>query len=281
MKVLVTGASGLLGREMVSMYRARGVHVVACDSAALDVTEESLVREFISSEAPDLVLHCAAYTAVDRAESEPERAFATNLGGAQNVAQACAATGAHLVYFSTDFVFDGCSETPYGTDDEPRPLSVYGKSKLAGEEAVAGAGGQWTTVRTSWLFGATGANFVSTILERARGGVPLRVVDDQRGSPTWARDLAGTTADLIDIGATGLVHVTNGGTATWYELARSALEVAELEADLQPVSSEEGKAAAVRPRDSVLDVGETEALLGRSLAPWPEALRAFLTGGAA
>jgi dTDP-4-dehydrorhamnose reductase len=106
-------------------------------------------------------------------------------------------------------------------------------------------------------------------------------VDDQRGSPTWARDLAGTTADLIDIGATGLVHVTNGGTATWYELARSALEVAELEADLQPVSSEEWKAAAVRPRDSVLDVGETEALLGRSLAPWPEALRAFLTGGAA
>ena len=192
----------------------------------------------------------------------------------------CAATGAHLVYFSTDFVFDGCSETPYRTDDEPHPLSVYGRSKLAGEEAAARAGAKWTTVRSSWLFGAAGANFVSTILERARSGAPLRVVDDQRGSPTWARDLAQTTAELVDIGARGLVHVTNGGTATWYELARAALEVAEVEADLQPVSSEQWNAAAARPRDAVLDVTKAEALLGRSMVPWPEALRGFLMGSA-
>lgn len=280
MKVLVTGASGLLGSELVSAYRVRDARVVACDSRALDVTDASGVSDRIGSEAPDLVLHCAAYTAVDEAESEPERALATNVDGTRNVAQACAAAGAHLVYFSTDFVFDGCSETPYRTDDEPHPLSVYGRSKLAGEEAVAGAGVKWTTVRSSWLFGAAGANFVSTILERARSGASLRVVDDQRGSPTWARDLAETTAALVDIGATGLVHVTNGGTATWYELARAALEMAEVEADLQPVSSEEWKAAAARPRDSVLDVTETETLLGRSMVPWPEALRAFLMGSA-
>lgn len=280
MKVLVTGASGLLGSELVSAYRVRDARVVACDSRALDVTDASGVSDRIGSEAPDLVLHCAAYTAVDEAESEPERALATNVDGTRNVAQACAAAGAHLVYFSTDFVFDGCSETPYRTDDEPHPLSVYGRSKLAGEEAAARAGVKWTTVRSSWLFGAAGANFVSTILERARSGASLRVVDDQRGSPTWARDLAETTAALVDIGATGLVHVTNGGTATWYELARAALEMAEVEADLQPVSSEEWKAAAARPRDSVLDVTETETLLGRSMVPWPEALRTFLMGSA-
>ncbi len=280
MKVLVTGASGLLGRELVAAYRARDARVVACDSAALDVTDAAGVSDHIGSEEPDLVLHCAAYTAVDQAESEPERAFATNVHGTQNVARACAATGAHLVYFSTDFVFDGCSDAPYRTDDEPHPLSVYGRSKLAGEGAAARAGAQWTTVRSSWLFGAAGANFVSTILERARSGTPLRVVDDQRGSPTWARDLAETTAELVDIGARGLVHVTNGGRATWYELARAALEVAEVEADLRPVSSEQWNAAAARPRDSVLDVTETEALLGRSMLPWPEALRGVLIGGA-
>ena len=280
MKVVVTGARGLLGSELVAAYRARDARVVACDSAALDVTDATAVGDRIGSEVPDLVLHCAAYTAVDKAESEPELAFATNVDGTQNVAQACAATGAHLVYFSTDFVFDGCSGTPYRTDDAPRPLSVYGRSKLGGEEAVAGAGGKWTTVRTSWLFGAAGPNFVSTILERARSGSPLRVVDDQRGSPTWVRDLAETTAELVDIGATGFVHVTNGGTATWYELARAALEMAEAEADLEPVSSERGEAAAARPRDSVLDVTETEALLRRPMVPWPKALRSFLTGSA-
>jgi len=278
MKVLVTGASGLLGSELVSVYRSRDARVVACDRRALDVTDASGVRERIASEAPDLVLHCAAYTAVDRAESESERAFATNGDGTHNVARACAATGARLVYFSTDFVFDGCSETPYRTDDRPHPLSVYGRSKLAGEEAISGSEAESLTVRTSWLFGAAGANFVSTILKRARSGAPLRVVDDQRGSPTWARDLAETTAELVDNGAMGLVHVTNGGTATWYELARAALEVAKVETDLQPVSSDEWKAAAVRPRDSVLDVTETEALLGRSMVPWPEALRASLLG---
>ena len=280
MKVLVTGASGLLGSELVSVYRGRGAQVVVCDRRALDVSDASGVNDRIGSEAPDLVLHCAAYTAVDRAESEPEQAFRTNVDGTQNVARACASTGARLVYFSTDFVFDGGSETPYRTDDDPHPLSVYGRSKLGGEEAVADSGATWLTVRTSWLFGAAGANFVSTILERARTGAPLLVVDDQRGSPTWARDLAETTAELVDIGATGLVHVTNGGKATWYELARAVLEMAEMEADLQPVSSDQWKAAAVRPRDSVLDVTETEALLGRSMVPWPEALRAFLIGSA-
>jgi dTDP-4-dehydrorhamnose reductase len=278
MKVLVTGARGLLGSELVSAYRGRGAGVVACDHRALDVSDASGVSDRIGSEAPDLVLHCAAYTAVDRAESEPEQAFRTNVDGAQNVARACASTGARLVYFSTDFIFDGLSEIPYRTDDDPRPLSVYGRSKLGGEEAVADSGATWLTVRTSWLFGAAGANFVSTILERARNGAPLRIVDDQRGSPTWARHLAETTAELADIGVTGLVHVTNGGTATWYELARAALEMAEVEADLGPVSSDEWRAAAARPRNSVLDVTETEALLGRSMVPWPEALRAFLIG---
>ena len=278
MKALITGASGLLGSELVSAYRARGARVVACDRRGLDVTDASGVSNRVGSEAPDLVLHCAAYTAVDRAESESEQAFGTNGDGTQNVAQACAMTGAHLVYFSTDFVFDGGSETPYRTDAEPHPLSVYGRSKLAGEEAIANSGVKGLTVRSSWLFGAAGANFVSAILERARGGAPLRIVDDQRGRPTWAWHLTQTTAELVDIGATGLVHVTNGGTATWYELAKAAIEVAEVEADLQPVSSDEWKAAATRPRNSVLDVTETEALLGRSMVPWPEALRAFLMG---
>ena len=280
MKVLVTGAGGLLGSELVSVYRARDARVIACDSAELDVTDASGVSDRIGSEAPDQVLHCAAYTAVDRAESELERAFATNVDGTHNVAQECAATGARLVYFSTDFVFDGSSETAYRTDDEPHPLSVYGRSKLSGEAAAAGAGAKWLTVRTSWLYGAAGPNFVSTILAQARSGAPLRVVDDQRGRPTWVRDLAEATAELVDIGATGLVHVTNGGTATWYELARTALEVAEVRADLEPVSSEEWEGAAARPRHSVLDVTETEALLGRSMVPWPEALRSFLTGNA-
>ena len=272
----MTGAAGLLGSALTERFRAAGADVTPADRSSLDVTDRTSVAPVVHRTKPELVLHCAGYTAVDRAESEEALAHDVNALGTRYVADAAAEVGALFVYFSTDFVFDGEREGAYRPDDVPKPLSAYGRSKLAGERETEASGVDALVVRTSWLYGAGGPNFVATILRKARAGERLRVVDDQRGSPTWTADLADATYALVSAGARGVTHVTNTGSTTWHELACTALELAGVRAEVVPVSSEVWGAPAMRPRNSVLDLTATTEALGAPLRPWREALRFFL-----
>jgi dTDP-4-dehydrorhamnose reductase len=247
--------------------------------AELDVTDREAVRGAVVKASPDWVVHCAAYTAVDRAESEPDLAMRVNRDGAEHVARAAAEAGARLLHVSTDYVFDGEKRTPYLPNDDPAPLSAYGRSKLEGERAVmrtAPGGRQPLVVRTGWMYGAGGRNFVEAMVERARRGEPLRIVDDQTGRPTWARNVAEVALDLMERGVEGVWHVADSDTATWLELAHEALGRAGVQTEVVGVGSDAFGAAARRPSWSVLDLEETEALLGRTMEPWREALGRFL-----
>jgi len=273
-RIAVTGASGLLGSEVVEQARARGWDVAPLTRTELDVRDADAARRMLRAARPNAVVHCAAYTAVDRAESEPELARAVNVDGTRHVAEAAAATGARLVYVSTDYVFDGKKRTPYLPDDETGPLSVYGATKLEGERAALAAEPSALVVRTSWLYGSTG--FVPAILRKAASGETLRVVDDQRGRPTWAPDLAEAFLDLFASGARGVYHAAGGGDCTWLELAREALRVRGLDVPVRSISSADFGAAAERPAYSVLDLTATEARLGRPMRDWREALHMHL-----
>lgn len=276
----MTGARGLLGSEFVRSAHARGHGVVGLGHEELEVTNPAAVREAVVQASADWIVHCAAYTAVDRAESEPDLAMLVNRDGAAHVARAAAEVGPRLLYVSTDYVFDGEKATPYLPGDEPRPRSTYGRSKLEGERAVmrtATAGRRPLVVRTGWIYGAGGRNFVEAMLERARRGERLQIVDDQTGRPTWARNVAAVSLDLMEREVEGVWHVADRGTATWIELAREAMGRAGVEAEIAGVSSEAWGAAARRPRWSVLDLEATEALLGRAMEPWREALGRFLS----
>ena len=281
MKALVTGAAGLLGTELVREASARRWEVLALGRGALDVTDAGAYRAAILAERPDVVLHCAAYTAVDRAESEPDLARRVNVDGARAGAEAARDRGALFVSFSTDYVFDGTQGSPYLPGDSPNPLNVYGRTKLEGERAVEDSGADALTIRTSWLYGSAGPSFVTAILRRARAGESLRVVDDQTGRPTWTRNLAADALDLVQRGARGTWHAAGGGTCTWLELAREAVRLDGLDVPIEGVSTDAWGAPAPRPRYSVLDLSATEALLGRPMVPWTEALRSFLAEDAA
>lgn len=276
MRILVTGAAGLLGREITGAAWERGWDVLGLARRELDVTDPLAVEAALRGFRPRAVIHCAAYTHVDRAEAEPDRARAVNVDGVRTTAEAAHETGATFVSFSTDFVFDGRRDTPYLPGDPTNPLNVYGATKLEGERAAADWGAEHLTVRTSWLYGAGGRNFVTSILRRAAAGEPLQVVMDQRGRPTWARELAHDTLDLLDRGARDTWHVAGGGTCTWLELAREAVRLRGLDVAVQGVSAEAWGAPAERPRFSVLDVSATEAFLERPMRPWRDALRAFV-----
>src|SRR5512145_2938387 len=217
-RMLITGADGLLGGEMIDLFRGE-YDVRATDKGECDVTDPLDCGRTIGEFRPDIIVHCAAYTAVDRAESEEPSAFAVNREGTRNVARECRARGALLVTYGSDYIFDGKSGRPYVEEDAARPLSAYGRSKWAAEEAVREAAPDHILVRTQWLFGPHGRNFVFAILDRARRGEALRVVSDQRGSPTYALDLARATRRLMEAGARGTVHFSNEGEATWHEFA--------------------------------------------------------------
>ncbi len=275
LRIAVTGASGLLGARVAREARSRGHDVAALDRAALDVTDAERVRAAMEAYGPDAVIHCAAYTAVDRAEAEPERARSVNVEGTRNLARSAAAVGALMVYPSTDYVFDGRKSTPYLPDDPPNPLSVYGHTKLEGEHAVTEAGCDALVVRTSWLYGA-GKGFVPGILGLAAGAGPLRVVDDQTGRPAWVGNAAPLVLALVERGERGVWHLADGGECTRLELAREALRLRGEPIEIEAISTEEFGAAAARPPYSVLDLTRTERALGRAMMDWREALRRFL-----
>lgn len=251
MRVLVTGASGQLGRELVDAFSDHDV--VACDHAALDVGDRDLVRAAVAGTGPDAVVHAAAWTDVDGCEANPDRALRVNALGTRHVVEAARLVGARICYLSTDYVFDGIADRPYDEWDSPNPLSVYGRSKLGGEMELAPHD---TVVRTSWVCGRHGPNFVRTIVDRAAQGQDLRVVADQHGCLTLAADLAGMVRRLVVDRRPGVYHVTNQGATTWYQLARDALAVAGLDPDrVRPVDTIEldPPRPAARPPYAVLD----------------------------
>jgi dTDP-4-dehydrorhamnose reductase len=253
MRVLVTGAGGQLGREVVDVCTAAGDEVVACDRAALDVADRDQVLQVIHAAAPDAVVHAGAWTNVDGCETDPDRAYAVNALGTRHVAEGARLVGARVCYVSTDYVFDGTGSRPYHEWDAVNPLSTYGRSKLGGEAVL---GPDDTVVRTSWVCGRHGKNFVKTIVGRAAEGNALTVVDDQWGCPTFADDLAGMIRRLVVARLPGVFHVTNQGATTWYRFARDAVEAAGLDAGLvSPITT--GQLApprpAPRPAYSVLD----------------------------
>lgn len=277
MKTLVVGARGMLGTEVMAALSVRGQLCRGVDVDELDITDAGAVERMFGDEEPELVINCAAFTAVDRAEMEEELASSVNGVGPGLLATYARALNASVVHFSTDFVFDGESGRPYAVDDPPRPLSAYGRSKLQGERAVQASGANHLIVRTSWLYGAAGPNFVSAILAKSRRGEPLRIVGDQWGRPTWARNLADVTLSLVDASARGIFHASDGGPATsWFSFGKKVLELSGGSVPVDEVSGDEWGAPAARPAYSVLDLSPTEALLGRSLEPWDVALARFL-----
>ncbi len=270
--LLILGGGGMLGRQLVVACRRHGHNAVALAGRSnLDITDGAAVLRRLDEQRPRVVINAAGYTDVDRAETEPEAADRANRAGPGHLAEACRRAGALLVHYSTDYVFDGRSATPYGVGDAPGPVNTYGRTKLAGEQAVAGSGCRHLLLRTSWLFAARGRNFVRTIIGAARRRPELSVVDDQLGRPTGAADLAEMTLDLVERGAEGIFHVTNAGQSTWYELARATVERAGLACEVRPCPTAAAPRPAPRPSYSVLDYSATAGMIGEP-RHWSEAL---------
>ena len=250
------------------------IQLVALRHADLAVEDAQAVERVVQRERPDWVVNCAGYTQVDRAEAEPDAAQRVNAVGPANLARAARETSARLLHISTDYVFDGRARRPYREDDPVGPLSVYGRSKLAGEQAIRDILPRaHLIVRTQWLFGVGGPNFVATILRLARERPELKVVNDQHGRPTYAPDLAAALWKLIACDARGTVHCANAGAATWFDVAKAAIEIAGLHTAVAPCSTAEMPRPARRPQYSVLDCTRYEGLVGSPLRPWQAALK--------
>jgi dTDP-4-dehydrorhamnose reductase len=274
---LITGAGGLLGRNMTGRLSQSGWRVTALTHLELDITREDDVRRSIESARPDFVINCVATADVDRCERDADWAFAVNESGPRFLARACRESGAEMIHVSTDYVFDGSKQGYYTQEDEPRPQSVYGKSKLAGEFAVREEAERFYIIRTSWLFGVGGKNFGSRVIEYARGISPLKGVADQTSIPTYAPHAAARIEEIIRGGAHGLYHVTNTGAATWYEFARLALELAGLgDVEIIPVRRADLNQLAPRPQNSAMRCLVSEKLGLRPLDDWRDALPEFV-----
>lgn len=268
MKVLITGASGMLGQDLVPTLEDFGAEVVETDVNTLDITDFNSVKSVIEREMPDFLIHLAAYTNVDKAEDEPDRAELINGTGTENVAKVAGKADIPVIYISTDYVFDGAKNSPYLPEDIPNPKSVYGKTKLNGEIAIQKYCKKFYIARTSWLYGTYGKNFVDTMLSLKDREI-LKVVDDQIGTPTWTMDLSAGIIKLFDM-PYGIYHLSGGGRPTsWYNFAKTIFELKGIRANLFPCTSGEYPQKALRPKYSVMDNGKI-------LRDWKLALSDYL-----
>lgn len=275
MKVLVLGAQGMLGKDLVEIF-APEYEVIPWGLAEIDITHEKETIEKIKRIRPQAIINCAAYTDVDGCEANQERAFLVNAEGAKHVALASAAADSRLIHLSTDYVFNGRATTPYKEDSPTDPMSIYGQSKLRGEVYIRQIGGNHLIIRTAWLYGRGGRNFVEAILRQAAAGKEIRVVNDQRGSPTLTRDLSRAIHFLLRTGEAGIFHITNSGSCTWYEFALRILQEKELgHIRILPISSEELSRPAKRPAYSILNCGRYEQITQKTMRPWAEALQDY------
>jgi dTDP-4-dehydrorhamnose reductase len=294
-RIFITGEGGQVGEALRRTLAPLG-EIVIPTLAELDLTDTDSTRRMIREVRPHWVVNAAAHTAVDKAESEPELAFAINATAPEVLAEEARKIGAVVIHYSTDYIFDGSKTTPWVEDDPAGPLNVYGKSKLAGELAVSGSGAAYCTFRTSWVYGATGNNFVRTMLRLAREREQLKIVADQFGAPTWSWELARMTADVMGqierlaeqrkcslseaaLPLSGVFHATGSGATTWYGFAAEA--IAELQkrepkaklAVVEPISTAEYPTPAKRPMNSLLDCGKLERMFGWRMPEWSESVR--------
>jgi dTDP-4-dehydrorhamnose reductase len=274
--ILVTGAKGQLGSDVVAELKERNMEHLGIDIAELDITDGDAVFGYITKLKPTCIIHCAAYTAVDKAEDEPELCMKVNVDGTENIARVCKDINAEMIYISTDYVFDGKSDTPYETDAPTAPLQIYGKSKLAGEEAVKHHLDKHYIVRTSWVFGHNGNNFVKTMLKLARTRDEIDVVCDQVGSPTYTPDLAPLLCDMAMSGRYGTYHATNEGFCSWTEFAEEIIRQSGSTCKVNPITTGQYSAKAARPRNSRLSKANLDRMGFMKLPEWKSSLTRFL-----
>ncbi|BFT75358.1 dTDP-4-dehydrorhamnose reductase [Paenibacillus sp. P36] len=275
MKILVTGANGQLGQDIVKILGSNH-EIYGFGREQLDITNEYQCLEVLESLNPDIVIHSAAYTAVDLAETEEDKAYEINAFGTRNLAVAAEKVGAKLCYISTDYVFDGTGTTPYREYDNTNPQSIYGKSKRAGELLVQTLSTKYFIVRTSWVYGLYGANFVKTMLKLAQDRDSLKVVNDQFGSPTYTVDLANFLEQLVRTERYGIYHASNTGVCSWFDFAGAIFEESGKKINVMPCSTEEFPRPAPRPRFSAMEHMAIRANGFEDLRPWREGLQAFL-----
>jgi len=252
MKVLVTGADGQLGYDVVKELKELNIEHIGVDKEDFDLTNENETKEFILGYNPDVIVHCAAYTDVDQAEIEKELCYQVNVEGTRYVAEAAKELDAKMLYISTDYVFDGEGEEPFEVTDQPDPINYYGETKYQGEQIVKKLLDKYFIVRTSWVFGDHGDNFVKTMLKLGKKREEISVVADQYGSPTYTEDLAKLIIEMIRTDKYGIYHATNDGFCSWYEFAKEIFKAADIDVNVKPVSSNEFVTKAERPKNSRL-----------------------------
>lgn len=276
MKILVTGAKGQLGYDLCRILSDRQIEHRGVDIADFDITDRSAVAAYLEEYHPDAVIHCSAFTAVDRAEDEAELCTRVNAEGPANIAAVAASIGAKMMYISTDYVFPGTGDRFYTPDDEPGALSVYGKTKRMGEEAVIAASERHFIVRISWVFGINGNNFIKTMLRLAETKTELNVVCDQIGSPTYTYDLAKLLCDMIVTEKYGIYHATNEGICSWAEFAQEIMKQAGKSTVIHPIPTSEYPTKASRPLNSRMSKDKLEEAGFARLPHWKDALTRFL-----
>ena len=278
MKVLVTGVKGQLGYDVCRVLEKRGIENRGVDIEDFDITDAAATSSYIQAYHPDAVIHCSAWTAVDRAEDEPEKVWQVNAEGPRNIARVCREIGAKMLYLSTDYVFPGDGERFYEPDDPTGPLSVYGRTKLGGELAVKELLERYFIVRISWVFGKNGNNFVKTMLKLAETRTEINVVCDQIGSPTYTADLAPLLCDMILTEKYGTYHATNEGVCSWAEFAQEIFRLAGKNVQVNPIPTSEYSARAVRPLNSRMSKDKLEEMGFCNLPGWRDSLRRYLEG---
>ena len=276
MRVFVTGVKGQLGYDVMNELEKQGLEGIGVDIDEMDITDADQVNKVIKEAAPDAVIHCAAYTAVDAAEDNEESCRKVNAQGTENIAKVCEELDIKMMYISTDYVFNGQGERPWGPDDKREPLNVYGQTKYEGELAIEEHVKKFFTVRIAWVFGVNGKNFIKTMLNLGKTHDHLTVVNDQTGSPTYTYDLARLLVDMIQTDKYGRYHATNEGICTWYEFACEIFKQAGMNVSVAPVSSDEYPAKAKRPSNSRMDKSKLTANGFTPLPTWQDALSRYL-----
>ena len=276
MKVLVTGVKGQLGFDVCNELTKRGIENIGIDRDECDITNKQAVLDYIYNYAPDMVIHCAAYTAVDRAESEEHVCRRVNSDGTEYIALACKTINAKMVYISTDYVFEGVGDNFYEVDDKTSPKNIYGKTKLEGEEHVKRLLDKYFIVRISWVFGINGNNFINTMLRLSQGSKELKIVADQIGSPTFTYDLAPLICDMIETDKYGTYHATNEGECSWAEFAEHIFSVAGQNVLVHHITSEEYPTKAIRPKNSRLSKKSLDNAGFKRLPDWKDAVARYI-----
>ena len=276
MKILLLGHKGMLGSDLLLKLNMEH-EVVGLDKEEIDIVSANECKEAIKEIEPDIVINAAAYTNVDGCETAKDECFAVNAEAVKNIAEACRDKNIRIIHFSTDYVFDGTAKQPYKEDHQCNPINTYGDSKMAGERYLQSLSDNYLLIRTAWLYGVNGKNFVQTILEKVKTTKKLTVVDDQIGSPTYTKDLAAAVDLLIEQNAKGIFHITNRGSCSWYQFAVKILQEAGIhDIDVTPIKSDQLQRPAKRPAYSVLSMQKFIQTTGKTMQPWQLGLQDYL-----